>query len=174
MDLGIRGRRAIVCASSKGIGRGCAEALAEAGCDLVLNGRRAEILAATASDIRSRYGVKVTEVAGDISDPAVQRDMIAAAGTADILVNNNGGPPPRPFAELDRNKILAGVTQNMVTAVELVQAVLPGMAERRFGRIVNITSLSVYVPIPGLDLSSGARAGLTSLLAGVARTVADR
>ncbi|MCO5084286.1 MAG: SDR family oxidoreductase [Rhizobiaceae bacterium] len=174
MDLGIRGRTAIVCASSKGIGRGCAQALAEAGCDLVLNGRRAEILAATASDIRSRYGVKVAEVAGDISDPVVQRDMIAAAGTVDILVNNNGGPPPRPFAELDREKILAGVTQNMVTAVELVQAVLPGMTERRFGRIVNITSLSVYVPIPGLDLSSGARAGLTSLLAGVARTVADK
>lgn len=174
MDLGIRGKKAIVCASSKGLGRGCAEALAEAGCDVVLNGRRADVLAATAAEIRNRYGVKATEIAGDISDPAIQSAMVAAAPDADILVNNNGGPPPRPFAELDREKILAGVTQNMVAPIELIQALLPGMSERGFGRIVNITSLSVYVPIAGLDLSSGARAGLTSLLAGVARTVAHR
>ncbi|WP_274628983.1 SDR family oxidoreductase [Arvimicrobium flavum] len=174
MDLGIRGKTAIVCASSKGLGRGCATALAEAGCDLVVNGRRADILATTASDIRNRYGVKVIEVPGDVSDPAIQKALIEAAPQADILVNNNGGPPRRDFGELDREKILAGLTQNLVTPVELVQALLPGMAERGFGRIVNITSLSVYVPIAGLDLSSGARAGLTSLLAGVARTVAHR
>jgi 3-oxoacyl-[acyl-carrier protein] reductase len=174
MDLGIRGRKAIVCASSKGLGRGCAQALAEAGCDLVLNGRRADVLAATAGDIRRRHGVNVTEIVGDISDPAIQEAMIAAAPEADILVNNNGGPPRRDFSELDRAKILEGVTQNMVAPIELIQALLPGMTERGFGRIVNITSLSVYVPIAGLDLSSGARAGLTSLLAGVARTVAHR
>ncbi|MBN9070265.1 MAG: SDR family oxidoreductase [Rhizobiales bacterium] len=174
MDLGLRGKTAIVCASSKGLGRGCAEALAEAGCALVVNGRRADVLATTAAEIRSRHGVTVTEVAGDVSDPAVQKRLIAAAPDADILVNNNGGPPRRDFAALNRENILAGVTQNMVTPIELIQALLPGMAERGFGRIVNITSLSVYVPIPGLDLSSGARAGLTSLLAGVARTVADR
>jgi 3-oxoacyl-[acyl-carrier protein] reductase len=174
MDLGIRGRTAIVCASSKGIGRGCADALAQAGCDLVVNGRGADLLAATAADIRARHGVKVTEIVGDISYPDVQKAILAAAPEADILVNNNGGPPPRPFAELDREKILAGVTQNMVTAIELVQAVLPGMEARGFGRIVNVTSLSVYVPLPGLDLSSGARAGLTSMLAGVARSVAHR
>ena len=174
MDLGIQGRKAIVCASSKGLGRGCAEALAEAGCDLVVNGRNAELLARTAEDIRKSYGVNVFEVAGDVSKPEVQAALLAACPEPDILVNNNGGPPFRDFRELDRAKILEGVTNNMVTPIELVKAVLDGMASRGFGRIVNITSLSVYVPIPGLDLSSGSRAGLTSFLAGVARTVADR
>ncbi|RUM97977.1 SDR family oxidoreductase [Pseudaminobacter arsenicus] len=174
MDLGIRGKTAIVCASSRGLGRGCALALAEAGCDLVMNARNADILAATAQEIRARFGVKVVELAGDVADPAVQQSLLAAAPTPDILVNNNGGPPRRDFGELDRQKMLDGVTNNLIAPVELVQAVIGGMAERGFGRIVNITSLSVYVPIPGLDLSSGARAGLTSLLAGVARTVADR
>ncbi len=100
--------------------------------------------------------------------------MLAACPAPDILVNNNGGPPRRDFADLTRAQILEGVTNNMVTPLELIQAVIGGMAGRGFGRIVNITSLSVYVPIPGLDVSSGARAGLTSFLAGVARTVADR
>ena len=149
-------------------------ALAEAGCDLVVNGRDAEALAATAAEIRDRFGVDVTEVAGDVSDPAVQAELLAACPAPDILVNNNGGPPRRDFRDLDRQAILDGVTQNMITPIELIKAVIDGMAERGFGRIVNITSLSVYVPIPGLDLSSGARAGLTSFLAGVARTVADR
>jgi 3-oxoacyl-[acyl-carrier protein] reductase len=174
MDLGIRGRKAIVCASSRGLGRGCALALAEAGVDVVINGRDGAMLAITASGIRERFGVKVIEVAGDVSHPAVQKELLAACPQPDILVNNNGGPPFRPFGELDRRSMLEGVTQNMITPVELVQGVIGGMAERGFGRIVNITSLSVYMPIPGLDLSSGARAGLTSFLAGVARTVADR
>jgi 3-oxoacyl-[acyl-carrier protein] reductase len=174
MDLGIRGRNAIVCASSKGLGRGCAMALAEAGCDLVVNGRDAALLAKTAAEIRERYKVTVTEVAGDVSDPKVQKALLDAGFEPDILVNNNGGPPFRDFRELDREKILAGVTNNMVTPIELVQAVIDGMAARGFGRIVNITSLSVYTPLAGLDLSSGARAGLTSFLAGVARTVADK
>ncbi|MBZ9812327.1 SDR family oxidoreductase [Mesorhizobium sp. CA7] len=174
MDLGIRGKKAIVCASSKGLGRGCAMALAEAGVDLVVNGRNAELVAKTAKEIRDRFGVDVIEVAGDVSKLEVQKAMLAACPDPDILVNNNGGPPLRDFRELDRTKILEGVTQNMVTPIELIQAVIDGMAKRGFGRIVNITSLSVYVPIPGLDLSSGARAGLTSFLAGVARTVIDR
>jgi len=174
MDLGIRGKKAIVCASSKGLGKGCAMALAEAGCDIVVNGRNAELVAKTAAELRERYGVTVTEVVGDVSKPEVQKALLAACPEPDILVNNNGGPPLRDFRELDRAKILEGVTQNMVTPIELVQAVIDGMAKRGFGRIVNITSLSVYVPIPGLDLSSGARAGLTSFLAGVARTVIDR
>ena len=172
MDLGIAGRKAIVCASSKGLGRGCATALAEAGCELVVNGRDAALLAKAAAEIRERYKVTVTEVAGDVSDPKVQKALLAACPDPDILVNNNGGPPFRDFRELDREKILAGVTNNMVTPIELVQAVIDGMAAR--GRIVNITSLSVYTPLAGLDLSSGARAGLTSFLAGVARTVADK
>jgi len=171
MDLGIRGKKAIVCASSKGIGRGCALALAEAGVDLVLNGRNAEVLAKTAKEIRDRYGVAVAEVPGDVSLPDVQRNLLAASPRTDILINNNGGPPRRDFRELDREKIMAGVVGNMITPIELIMAVIDGMAERGFGRIVNITSLSVYVPIPGLDVSSGARAGLTSFLSGIARQV---
>ena len=174
MDLGIAGRTAIVCASSRGLGRGCALALAEARSDLVINGRDAGLLEREAHAIALRFGVKVTPVAGDVSQPAVQRALIAAAPEADILVNNNSGPPFRAFEDLDRDKIIDGVVQNMVTPLELIQAVLPGMAERRFGRIVNITSFSVKMPIPGLDLSSGARAGLTAFLAGVCRGVADR
>ena len=174
MDLGIRGKKAIVCASSKGLGKGCAAALAEAGCDLAINGRDADLLARTAEELRSKWGVTVIEVAGDVSRPEVQEALTGAFPQVDILVNNNGGPPFRDFRELDREKILQGVTNNMVTPIELIKAVIDGMAERHFGRIVNITSLSVYTPIPGLDLSSGARAGLTSFLAGVARTVIDR
>lgn len=174
MDLGIRGKKAIVCASSRGLGKGCAIALAEAGCDLFLNGRDAGALSHTATEIRQRFGVAVTETAGDVSDPEVQKALLAACPSPDILVNNNGGPPYRDFRELDRAKILEGVTNNMVTPIELIKAVIDGMAERGFGRIVNVTSLSVYTPIPGLDLSSGARAGLTAFLAGVARTVANR
>jgi len=174
MDLGIRGRKAIVCASSRGLGRACAAALAEAGCDLVLNGRDTDALAATAQDLRERFGVTVEEVAGDVSAPQIQKALLAACPAPDILVNNNGGPPLKDFRQLDRAAMLDGVTQNMITPIELIQAVIDGMAERGFGRIVNITSLSVYQPIPGLDLSSGARAGLTAFLAGIARTVADR
>jgi 3-oxoacyl-[acyl-carrier protein] reductase len=172
MDLGIRGKAGIVCASSKGLGKGCAMALAQAGVDLAINGRDAGMLSRTAEEIRARHGVKVVEVAGDVAEPAVQAALLAAFPQVDILVNNNGGPPFRDFRELDRAAILKGVTNNMVTPFELIKALVDGMAERGFGRIVNITSLSVYMPIPGLDLSSAARAGLTSFLAGIARGVA--
>ena len=174
MDLGIRGRKAIVCASSRGLGRGCALALAREGCDVVVNGRDAETLSRTAADIRDSTGTNVTEVVADVSTPEGQRALLEACSDPDILVNNNGGPPRRDYTELDRDAMIAGVVQNMVTPIELIQAVLPGMAERRFGRVVNITSLSVFMPIEGLDLSSAARAGLTAFLAGVCRTVADR
>lgn len=174
MDLGIRGRKAIVCASSRGLGRGCAEALAAEGCALVVNGRNAADLEATAEAIAASHGVPVTPVAGDVSDPAVQAALLAACPEPDILVNNNGGPPRRDFRALTREAVVEGVIQNMVTPLELIRATVDGMAARGFGRIVNITSLSVYMPIAGLDLSSGARAGLTALLAGVLRQVADR
>lgn len=174
MDLGISGKTAIVCASSRGLGRGCAMALAEAGCDLVVNGRDAAVLAKTAEELRSRFGVSVTEVVGDVSRPDIQEALLKACAKPDILVNNNGGPPLRDFRDLTRENMLEGVTQNMITPIELIKAVIDGMAEKEFGRIVNITSLSVYQPIPGLDLSSGARAGLTAFLAGVARTVAAK
>lgn len=174
MDLGLTGKKAILCASSRGLGRGCALALAEEGVDLVLNGRDPAPLAATAKLIRDRFGVEVTEVAADVSTPEGQRALLSACPQPDILVNNNGGPPARDFRKLDRQAMIDGVTQNMVTPLELIQAVIDGMADRGFGRIVNITSLSIYMPIPGLDLSSGARAGLTGFLAGVAKTVADK
>jgi len=174
MDLGIRGRRAIVCASSQGLGRGCARALAEAGVAVVVNGRNPGVLEQTAMQIRQATGVEVTPVVGDISTPAGQAELLAACPAPDILINNNGGPPFRDFRKLDRGALLAGVTANMVAPIELIQKVLDGMAARGFGRIVNITSISVKMPLAGLDLSSGARAGLTAFLAGISRTVAGR
>ena len=172
MDLGIAGRTAIICASSRGLGRACAIALAESGCSVIINGRNEEKLAATADEIREKTGVQVTTIAGDVSSRDIQDKILAACPAPDILVNNNGGPPPNDFRKLDRSSILEGVAQNMVTPIELIQRVIDGMVERRFGRIINITSASVLTPITGLDLSSGARAGLTSFLAGVARDVA--
>ncbi len=172
MDLGLTGRTAIVCASSRGLGRGAAFSLARAGCTVVLNGRDAVTLAQTAAEIRASTGVKVVAVTGDVSTSEGQEALLAAAPEADILINNNGGPPPKGFREIDRAAMLDGVVQNMVTPIELIQRLIDGMIARRFGRIVNITSASVMTPLPGLDLSSGARAGLTSFLAGVSREVA--
>ena len=173
MDLGITGRRAVVCASSAGLGRACATELARAGAIVILNGRRADALEATARDIRDETGADVRTVLGSVSETDVQEALIAAAdGAVDILVNNNGGPPFRAFADVDDDDIRAGVENNMVTPIALTRRVLDGMVERRFGRIVNITSASVKTPIAGLDVSSGARAGLTGFLAGIAREVA--
>jgi 3-oxoacyl-[acyl-carrier protein] reductase len=172
MDLGIAGRRAIVCASSKGLGRACARALAEAGCAIVLNGRYAEALVRTAREIRNEMHVEVKEILGDLDDPATRADLIAACPDADILVNNNGGPPRKEFDKISREDVLKGVESNMLTPIALVQALAPGMAERKFGRIVNITSSSVRAPVEGLDVSSGARAGLTAFLASAARLFA--
>ena len=174
MDLGIKGRRAIVCAGSRGLGRGCAVSLARNGADLVINGRDRASLEETAQAIRAETGVTVETVAGDISEPAVQAALIEACPAPDILVNNNGGPPHRDFREIDREAFLQGVVMNMATPVEMIGRVIDGMAERDFGRIVNITSISVKMPVPGLDLSSGARAGLTAFLAGVLPAVAAR
>jgi 3-oxoacyl-[acyl-carrier protein] reductase len=174
MDLGIAGRKAIVCASSRGLGKACARALAEAGCDVVINGRDSARLDATAQEIAKATGVKVTAVAADLSTPEGQAKLLAACPDPDILINNNGGPPLRDFRELTREQMLDGVIANMVAAIELIQKTIGPMTERRFGRIVNITSGSVKMPLAGLDLSSGARAGLTAFLAGVARTVADK
>ncbi len=169
MDLGIKGRKAVVCASSRGLGRACALALAEAGCEVVVNGRNPDELLRTAKDIRERTAATVLEVAGDLDDPATRAALIAACPEADILVNNNGGPPFKAFAAITREDILKGVESNMLTPIALAQAFLPGMAERKFGRIINITSGSVRAPIAGLDVSSGARAGLTAFLASAAR-----
>lgn len=172
MDLGIKGRRAIVCASSAGLGRACALELARAGVDVVVNGRDAEKLTATAAAIRAETGVTVTEVVADLSTDPGRAALLAACPDPDILINNNGGPPVKPYADLDADGIRAGLESNFVTPALLLQAVLPGMVERGFGRVVNITSGSVKMPLPGLDLSSGARAGLTGFVAGIARQVA--
>ncbi|WP_242118754.1 SDR family oxidoreductase [Sphingomonas lacusdianchii] len=172
MDLGIAGRKAIVCASSAGLGRACALELARAGVDVVVNGRDAAKLAATAAAIREETGVTVTEIVADLSTEEGRAALLAACPDPDILINNNGGPPVKPYTELAADGIRAGLESNFVTPALLLQAVLPGMVERRFGRVVNITSGSVKMPLPGLDLSSGARAGLTGFVAGIARQVA--
>jgi 3-oxoacyl-[acyl-carrier protein] reductase len=173
MDLGIAGRKAIVCASSRGLGYACAKALAEAGCEVVINGRSAEKLGAAAAELKKAAGAKIVAVTADVASPEGQKALFAACPEPDILVNNNGGPPFRDFRELDRQKILDGVIGNMVVGIELIQKAIEPMIAKKFGRIVNITSGSVKAPIAGLDLSSGARAGLTAFLAGVARSVAN-
>lgn len=172
MDLGIAGRTAIVCASSRGLGRACALELARAGCRVVINGRDPGRLAQARDGIAAARGAEVVAVAADLSTAEGRAALLAAAPAPDILVNNNGGPPPRDFRKVDRDAMLAGLEANMIAPVALIQAVVDGMVERRFGRIVNVTSGSVKMPIPGLDLSSGARAGLTGFVAGVARAVA--
>ncbi len=172
MDLGISGRTAIVCASSKGLGRGAAQALAEAGCTVVINGRDATTLETTASEIRASTGATVIAVVADVSTGSGQDALLAAAPEVDILINNNGGPPPKPFRDVTREALLEGIVQNMATPIELTKRVVDGMIERRFGRIVNITSMSVLTPLTGLDVSSAARAGLTAFLSGVAREIA--
>lgn len=172
MDLGIRGRNAVVCASSQGLGRACALELARAGCRVVINGRDRDALDQTATEICSQTGAEVIAVAGDVGTPEGQAALVGAVPQVDILVNNNAGPPFRDFRQIDRTAMLTGVVANMVTPIELIQRVIDGMVAQRFGRVVNITSGSVKMPLAGLDLSSGARAGLTGFLAGVARSVA--
>jgi 3-oxoacyl-[acyl-carrier protein] reductase len=171
MDLGIAGRKAIICASSKGLGKACALALARAGCQIVVNGRDAARLEATAQEIRA-IGASVIAIAGDVGDPKVRATLLAACPSPDILVNNNGGPPPQPFGEITHDDLIRGLEANMLTPIALTQAVVAGMAQRRFGRVINITSSSVRAPIAGLDVSSGARAGLTAFLAASARALA--
>lgn len=172
MDLGIKGKRGLVCASSKGLGKGCAAALAEAGVDLVLNARGADALEATADAIRSSYGVSVTAVAADITTEDGRAKVLDAAGDLDILVNNAGGPPPGMWSDWEREDFIKALDANMLTPIALMKAILPGMMERGWGRVVNITSQSVKSPIPVLGLSNAARAGLTGYVAGTARQVA--
>jgi 3-oxoacyl-[acyl-carrier protein] reductase len=172
LDLGIRGRRAVVCGSSRGLGRACATSLARAGVLVVINGMDEARLGRAAEEIRRETDATITPVAADVTTREGQAKLLAALPDPDILITNAGGPPFKDFRELSREDMLKGVTWNMVTPIELIQATIDKMVERRFGRIVNITSISVKMPFLGLDLSSGARAGLTSFLAGVARSVA--
>lgn len=172
MDMGISDKRALVCASSKGLGRGCAEALAAEGVNLVLNARTQGPLEETAEAIRTAYGVDVIAVAADITSPEGQAKVLAAAGDIDILVNNAGGPPPGVWSDWDRDDFIKALDANMLTPITLMKAVLPAMMAKGWGRIINITSKSVKAPIAVLGLSNSARAGLTGYVAGTARQVA--
>ncbi|MCP5152255.1 MAG: SDR family oxidoreductase [Ectothiorhodospiraceae bacterium] len=171
MDLGIRGKSAIVCASSKGLGKACATALAREGADVVMNGRTADVLEAAAAEVRKVATGKVTTVCVDVTTEAGRAALLAACPSPDILVNNAGGPPPGNFRDWSRAHWEAALNANMLTPIELIKATVDAMCERGFGRIVNITSSSVKSPIPVLGLSNGARAGLTGFVAGVAREV---
>jgi 3-oxoacyl-[acyl-carrier protein] reductase len=172
MDLGIRGKRAIVCAASKGLGKACALSLAREGVDLTINARGAETLEATAAEIREATGVRVATVTGDIAADQTREALLEACPQPDILVNNNGGPPPGRFQDWDRAAWLAAVEANMLAPALMIRAVLDGMVERRFGRIVNITSAMVKTPFAPMGLSCGARTGLTALCKALSREVA--
>ena len=169
MDLGIKGKKAIVCAASKGLGKGCAVSLAREGVDVTICARTPETLEATAEEIRALGGGAVTTVACDITTPDGQAAVLEACAEPDILVNNAGGPPPGDFRDWDRGIWIAALDANMLTPIFLIKAVVDGMMERKFGRIVNITSSAVKAPIEILGLSNGARAGLTGFIAGLAR-----
>ena len=169
MDFGIKGRTAIVCASSKGLGRGCAFSLAREGVNLVISARGKEALEQTAQEIRAATGVKGATVACDITTEAGRKLALAACPNPDILINNAGGPPPGDFRNWTRDTWIAALDANMLTPIELIKATVDGMIARKFGRIVNITSSSVKAPIEILGLSNGARSGLTGFVAGIAR-----
>lgn len=172
MDLGIRGKRGLVSAASKGLGRGCAEALAAAGVDLVICARGAEALQQTAAEITARHGVRVTPVVADITSEEGRALVLQAAGQVDILVTNAGGPPPGLWSDWAREDFIKALDANMLAPIALMQACLPAMMAQGWGRVVNITSVSVRAPVPVLGLSNAARAGLTGFVAGTARQVA--
>lgn len=172
MDLGIRGKRAIVCAASKGLGKACALALAHEGVDVTINARGADALETAAGEIRDATGARVTAVAGDIALEGTRQALLAACPAPDILINNNAGPPPGRFQDWDPDAWHGALAANMLAPIELIRAVIDGMVERRFGRIVNITSAMVKAPLAPMGLSAGARAGLTSACKALSQQVA--
>ncbi len=174
MDLGIKGKTALVCASSKGLGLGCAEHLAAAGVNLIMNARGSDALEAAAERIRQDHGISVTTVAADIATPDGQALVIKAAKEVDILVNNAGGPPPGMWHDWDRDDFIAALDANMLAPIALIKALVPDMMDRGWGRVVNITSQSVRAPIGVLGLSNSARTGLTGYVAGTSRQVAGK
>jgi len=169
MDLGIKGRRAIVCASSKGLGRACAHSLAREGAEIVMVARGAEALAQAADAIRADTGARVHTVAADVTTEAGRAALLEACADPDILVTNAGGPKPGNFREWSREDWIAALDANMLTPIALIKATVDAMIARRFGRIVNITSAAVKMPIDILGLSNGARTGLTGFVAGLSR-----
>jgi 3-oxoacyl-[acyl-carrier protein] reductase len=170
MDLGIEGKWALVCAASKGLGKGCAQALVREGVNVVITARGAEALEATAAELRALKRGEVRTVAGDITTQAGREAALAACPQVDILVNNAGGPPPGDFREWDRDAWIKALDANMLTPIELIKATVDAMAARGYGRVVNITSGAVKAPIGVLGLSNGARSGLTGFVAGLARS----
>jgi 3-oxoacyl-[acyl-carrier protein] reductase len=169
MDLGLQGKTALVCAASKGLGRGCAMSLAREGVAVTIVARTSGPLEATAEEIRAATGARVATVAVDITTDAGRGAALGACPNPDILINNAGGPPPGDFRDWTRDDWIKALDANMLTAIELIKATVDDMIERRFGRIVNITSSAVKAPIDILGLSNGARAGLTGFVAGIAR-----
>ncbi|WP_454017643.1 SDR family oxidoreductase [Azospirillum sp. Marseille-Q6669] len=169
MDLGIAGRRAIVCAASKGLGKACALALAREGVAVTITARGRDLLEAAAEEIRKETGATVTTAVGDIATEEGRAAALAACPEPDILVNNAGGPPPGDFRDWERDDWVRAVEANMLAPIFLIKATVDGMIGRRFGRIVNVTSAAVKAPIPILGLSNGARAGLTGFVAGLSR-----
>ncbi|MBI4934419.1 MAG: SDR family oxidoreductase [Actinobacteria bacterium] len=172
MDLGIANRHAIICASSRGLGFACADALAREGVHVTINGRDADTLAAAAARLTGRHSVTITSVVGDITEPATRDALLDACPSPDILVNNNGGPTPGRFADWDRDAWIAALDANMLAPLAMIRAVLDGMVERQFGRIVNITSAMVKTPLSPMGLSTGARTGLTSVAKALSKDVA--
>ena len=173
MDFNLRGRTAIVCAASLGLGKACALALAGEGVDVVIAARRPELLAAAAREIAEQTGAKVTPVEADVTTEDGRRRLLDACRSPDILINNAGGPPGGDFRKFDREDWIKAIDANMLAPIALIKATVDGMIERKFGRIVNITSHAVKAPIGFLGLSNGARAGLTGVVGGLARTVAE-
>ena len=171
MDLGIKGRHAIVCASSRGLGKACATSLAREGVHVVLNGRNEETLEATAQELQQAFDVTITPVAADIDTAAGRDALVAACPQADILINNNGGPPPGAFQQWGEEEWTGALQSNLLAPVMLIKALLPGMQERKFGRIINITSAMVKTPHSAMGLSTTARTGLTALCKGLSRDV---
>jgi 3-oxoacyl-[acyl-carrier protein] reductase len=172
MDLGIKGRKAIICASSQGLGKACATSLAGEGCDVIINGRNETKLLATAREIEGLTGAKVTPVVADISTEEGRAKLLAASPKADILINNNAGPPPGKLEDWDHAAWMPALESNLLAAALLIRGVVPGMRERKFGRIVNITSAMVKSPYPEMGLSTAARAGLSALSKSISRQVA--
>jgi 3-oxoacyl-[acyl-carrier protein] reductase len=172
MDLGLKGKQAIVCASSRGLGKACAVALAREGCDVVINGRDAAIVSATADEIARDSGVKATPVVADVGSAEGRAKLLAACTDPDILINNNGGPPPRDFRAIGRDDFVAGVEGNMITPIALIQAVIDGMAERGYGRIVNIATVAAKFPTVPRLLSGPARSALANYVTAVSKAIA--
>jgi 3-oxoacyl-[acyl-carrier protein] reductase len=172
MDLGIKGKNAIVCAASKGLGKGCAIALAKEGVNVTITARTAETLQQTAAELRKLGSGTITAVAGDITTPEGRAQVLAACPNPDILINNAGGPPAGDFRSFSREDWIKALDANMLTPIELIKATVDGMIARKFGRIVNITSAAVKAPVDILALSNGARTGLTGFVAGLSRAVA--